>query len=301
MAKLPPIYNAEQLIIWPMIDEASETYGEPLNFTKRLMSYDDSVTSATQTFYADGYPIIIDVDEDKGTLALGISGLTGVEFAKIFGISPESITVSGTEFKVINETGDEVPVYCCVALIAQTGKTIYNLRKWPKVRFQKITESVQQKTATRTYSTPTLTGEFIKCERLGIKRSRLTDVDTSTLAGQTILSNWFGSPDWFGGSISENTLTNLSVFKREGLIEIAGGETVLVGDVIKVTNSAYGGTAPYTYVNKYTAPGESTAVAIPATGLEIEAAGTYELESTVTDAAEHGAVKIIPITAVSTT
>ena len=103
MAILPPIYNAEQLTIWPMIDEEREIYGEPLNFTKRLMSYDDSVTSATQTFYADGYPIIIDVDEDKGTLALGISGLTGVEFAKIFGISPEAVTVSGTEFKVINE------------------------------------------------------------------------------------------------------------------------------------------------------------------------------------------------------
>ena len=301
MAKIRPIYNIAKLIVWPMINEDNETYGDPMDLTDRLMTYDDSVGTSTQKFYGDGKVVQIDVDEDSGTLVLGIGGLHGEEFAKFFDAQVNSISTCGSTFKVVNETGEEYPPYFCVALMAQKGKNLFNLRKWPKVRFQKMAESAQQKTGTRTYSTPTMTGEFIRCERLGIKRSRLTDVDTSTLAGQTILSNWFGSPDWFGGSISGNTLTNLSVFKREGLIEIAGGETVLVGDVIKVTNSAYGGTAPYTYVNKYTAPGESTAVAIPAAGLEIEAAGTYELESTVTDAAEHGAVKIIQITAVSTT
>lgn len=291
MAKLPPIYNAEQLTIWPMIDEEREIYGEPLNFEKRLMSYDDSVTSATQTFYADGYPIIIDVDEDKGTLALGISGLTGVEFAKIFGISPEAVTVAGTEFKVINETGDEVPVYCCVALIAQTGKTIYNLRKWPKVRFQKITESVQQKTATRTYSTPTLTGEFIKCERLGIKRSRITGVDVSTTAGLALKASWLGSADWFG----QNSLVNNSIFLRGGRAPIDDGDRLLADDVVTVRNSASGSTGTYSYTNTYKAPGSSSYISIPSDGVTITTAGTYYFKSVVLDSQSNTSTKEITV------
>ena len=291
MAKLPPIYNAEQLTIWPMIDEESAIYGEPLNFTKRLMSYDDSVTSATQTFYADVYPIIIDVDEDKGTLALGISGLTGVEFAKIFGISPEAVTVSGAEFKVINETGDEVPVYCCVALAAQTGKTIYNLRKWQKVRFQKITESVQQKTATRTYSTPTLTGEFIKCERLGIKRSRITGVDVSTTAGQNLKASWFEYADWVG----QQSLINTSTFMRGGLAPIDDGDWLLADDVVTVTNSATGGAGTNSYTNTYKAPGASSYSSITSDGVTITTAGTYYFKSVVTDAQSNTSTKEITV------
>lgn len=290
MAKLPPIYNAEQLTIWPMIDEEREIYGEPLNFEKRLMSYDDSVTSATQTFYADGYPIIIDVDEDKGTLSLGISGLTGVEFAKIFGISPEAVTVSGTEFKVINETGDEVPVYCCVALVAQTGKTIYNLRKWPKVRFQKITESVQQKTATRTYSTPTLTGEFIKCERLGIKRSRITGVDVSTTAGQNLKASWLEYADWVG----QQSLINTSTFMRGGMVPVNDGDWLLSGDVITVVNSATGGAGTNSYTNTYQAP-RSSYSPITSDGVTISTAGTYHFKSVVTDALGDTSTKEITV------
>lgn len=300
MAMIKPIYNAERLVLWPMINEAAETYGNPIDFTDRLMTYDDNVAVSTSKFYGDGKPIIVDVDEDSGTLVLGIAGLHGDEFANLFDVSQTSVTINGQTFSIINENGEEVPPYFCVALMAQTDKNVFNLRKWPKVRFQKIGESVQQKTNTRTYSTPTLNGEFIKCNRLGIKRSRCTDVNITTTAGIALVNNWFGAADWFGGTTTFSDLKCITDFARSGAISLNDGDTILVGDTIKAIGAASGGTAAYTYENTVTI--HTSAVVqetVPAAGYEVQAAGTYTFKSVVTDGNSNTAERKITVIAVA--
>lgn len=190
MSNLKPIYNCERLQITPMIDEESETYGEDIEFTKRLMTYDDSTATNNTPLYGDGEMTDNAVDEGEGTLALGIHGLTDEEFSKIYGTEVRNGSVV--------ETGNEVPPYCCVALMARKGKNTVVLRKWPKVRFAKHTESVQQKQGNTTYSTPTITGTFVKCERLDAKRVRRTVEDTTSAASQTLIQQWFSETDFIG-------------------------------------------------------------------------------------------------------
>ena len=188
-----PIYNCERLVITPMIDNETEEYGTSYELTKRLMSYDDSVQTNTTDLYGDGVIVESSVDEGPGTLALGIHGLTDDEYAAIFG-------VASTGNDSVIETGEEEPPYCCVSLMTRIGKNTVNLRKWPKVKFQKMQESVQQKQGNKTYSTPTLNGTFVQCKRLNCKRARMSQIEESNATSATI-DAWLKIPDYFGGTI----------------------------------------------------------------------------------------------------
>lgn len=192
-----PIYNCERLVITPMTDSEKETYGTPYEFTKRLMSYDDSVQTNTTDLYGDGVIVESSVEEGPGTLVLGIHGLTDDEYAAISGAEVDS---NG----VVIETGEEEPPYCCVALIARIGKDKVNLRKWPKVRFQKMPENVQQKQGNKTYSTPTLTGSFVRCERLNCKRARMSQIAEST-TNKDKIEAWLTNPDYLGDTLPSGT------------------------------------------------------------------------------------------------
>ena len=237
MAKVKPIYNCEKLYIWPMIDEENEIYGSPIVLVKKLMTYDDSTANNTTDLYGDGGVTDTAVDEGAGTLALGIHGLTDSEFAKIYGVSIDGGSVV--------ETGEEVPPYCCVALMARKGKNIVTLRKWMKVRFAKHTESVQQKQGNTTYSTPTITGTFVLCERLNAKRVRRT-VDLSTSAGAAMADAWFDDPNCINFA-----LTNTSyITSGSATTPITDFDNVDLGE-ITLHGAASNGTSPYTYTYQY--------------------------------------------------
>ena len=237
MAKVKPIYNCEKLYIWPMIDEENEIYGSPIVLVKKLMTYDDSTANNTTDLYGDGVVTDTAVDEGAGTLALGIHGLTDSEFAKIYGVSIDGGSVV--------ETGEEVPPYCCVALMARKGKNIVTLRKWMKVRFAKHTESVQQKQGNTTYSTPTITGTFVLCERLNAKRVRRT-VDLSTSAGAAMADAWFDDPNCINFA-----LTNTSyITSGSATAPITDFDNVDLGE-ITLHGAASNGTSPYTYTYQY--------------------------------------------------
>jgi len=237
MAKVKPIYNCEKLYIWPMIDEENEIYGSPIVLVKKLMTYDDSTANNTTDLYGDGGVTDTAVDEGAGTLALGIHGLTDSEFAKIYGVSIDGGSVV--------ETGEEVPPYCCVALMARKGKNIVTLRKWMKVRFAKHTESVQQKQGNTTYSTPTITGTFVLCERLNAKRVRRT-VDLSTAAGAAMADAWFDDPNCINFA-----LTNTSyITSGSATAPITDFDNVDLGE-ITLHGAASNGTSPYTYTYQY--------------------------------------------------
>ena len=274
---IKPIYNCERLVIWPMTDEENEVYGDPIVLTRRLMSYDDNTDSSTTDLFGDGIIVDSDVDEGKGTLALGIHGLSDEEEAMINGIRMQDGTLV--------ETGEEVPPYCCVALLARRGKNIVTLRKWPKVRFAKHQETVQQKQGSKTFSTPTLNGTFVYCERLHAKRLRKT-VDLSTVEGAAFMEGWFGSPEF----ISADELVNTSYLTYQGESEAISG-AVHEGSVI-INGAATGGTAPYTYSyyyqvldggawSTYTPVGENVTTA--STAVSVDAGLTYRLKAIVRD------------------
>lgn len=290
---IKPIYNCERLVIWPMTDEENEVYGDPIVLTRRLMSYDDNTDSSTTDLFGDGIIVDSDVDEGKGTLALGIHGLSDEEEAMINGIRMQDGTLV--------ETGEEVPPYCCVALLARRGKNIVTLRKWPKVRFAKHQETVQQKQGSKTFSTPTLNGTFVYCERLHAKRLRKT-VDLSTAEGAAFMEGWFGSPEF----ISADELVNTSYLTYQGESEAISG-AVHEGNVI-INGAATGGTAPYTYSyyyqvldggvwSSYTAAGENITTA--STAVSVDAGLTYRLKAVVKDNIGQELSKTFKFTAVT--
>lgn len=246
MSKLLPIYNCERLYIFPMTDEENEVYGNPIILTKKLMTYDDSTSTNTTSLYGDGEIVDSAVDEGEGTLALGIHGLTDEEFSKIYGAEVRNGSVV--------ETGEEVSPYCCVALMARKGKNTVVLRKWPKVRFAKHTESVQQKQGNTTYSTPTITGTFVKCERLNAKRVRRTIKDTTSSAAQSFITHWFDDPDFLGSTVVNQSYimlagenegdTDTKIAENDGdEASIAGGRKIIV--VCAAQNIFGGGTPTY--------------------------------------------------------
>lgn len=189
---IKPIYSCERLVITPMTDEENETYGTPFEIVKRLMSYDDSVDSNVTDLYGDGVIVESTVEENPGNLVLGIHGLTDEEYAEIFGIDDYNGTA-------VVESGEEEPPYCCVALMTRIGKDTVNLRKWPKVKFKKMTESVQQKQGNKNYSTPTLNGTFVQCSRLSCKRARKTEVNE--IVDTATINAWLTIPDYLGGTL----------------------------------------------------------------------------------------------------
>ena len=56
---------------------------------------------------------------------------------------------------------------------------------------------MEQKEENRNYATPTLTGTFIKCKRLGYKRAKVWDVDITSEGGTAFKTNWYASPDFY--------------------------------------------------------------------------------------------------------
>lgn len=106
------------------------------------------------------------------------------------------------------------------------------------MRFAKHTESVQQKQGNTTYSTPTITGTFVKCERLNAKRVRRTIKDTASNAAQMFITKWFNDPDFLGSNVvnqsyimlaGENGDTDTKIAENDGdEASIAGGRKIIV-------------------------------------------------------------------------
>ena len=290
MSKLKPTYNCEKLYIWPMIDEENELYGSPIILTKKLMTYDDSTANNTTDLYGDGVVTDTAVDEGAGTLALGIHGLTDEEYAIIYGVN----IVNGA----VVETGEEVPPYCCVALMARRGKNIVTLRKWPKVRFAKHTESVQQKQGNTTYSTPTLSGTFVLCERLNAKRVRRT-VDLSTQAGASLARLWFEDPD-----IIAPGLANTSYLAATSDGDPITVFTDLTTGTLYLKGSAEAGTSPYKYYFAYrrrgnpgwTDVGDSDYTTTASQTVSLASEKTYEIKISVKDGADVVVDKLFTVT-----
>ena len=289
--KVRPVYNCERLYIYPMIDEENEVYSDtPLTFVKRLTSYNDSVASNNSELYGDGELVESEVEEGAGTIALGIHGMTDEEYAAIFGCELRNGTVI--------ESDDDEPVYCCVILMARSGKHKVNVRKWPKVRFQKPEESVSQKESNKTYSFLTLNGSFIECDRLGVKRAKKT-VTENTAEGRAFIEGWFGSPEFF----TAGELINTSYLTQEGSEEAV---SVIREGNVTIHGAASGGSSPYTYSysyqvynggtwSRYTSAGENISGASDT--IAVTEGLTYRFKSVVTDSVGQSLTKTFRLTA----
>lgn len=184
-----PFYNCRRLTMWQMTDEEAETYSETaISFEKRLTTYSDSVETNSTPLYGDGELIETAVSEGEGSLSLGIHHMTLDERIKVYNETDKNGTVIST--------GEEIPPYMCVALIAAKRGKIVELRKWLKVAFQKHEETVEQKESGGIkYSMPTLNGTYSENTTLGIKVAR-AEVDSTTAEGKAFIEEWFTKADF---------------------------------------------------------------------------------------------------------
>lgn len=292
---LLPVYSCKKLMLWPMVDETNETYGDPISLEGDLMTYDDSVSTNTSKLYGDGQVAAVDVIESDGTLALGIHGLSDEVYAKLFNALKKQTTTGS--ITSVTEDGTEMSPYFCVALSAPcNGEHVVNLRKWMKVRFGKFGESVQQKTDNKTYSTPTLNGSYLANSRLGVKRARAAGVDISTVAGAAFEANWYGNPEYTGG----DGMVNSTIITADGTAT-TNGATVATGSAIVMTGAASGGTSPYTYAYSYQRRGSNTWTSLgtgaSSTSVTVSADGIYDFKVVATDSKQISIEKVFTLTA----
>lgn len=229
-----PFKNCKWLKMWKMTNEEEETYSPiPLDFTKRLTTYSDNVTTNSTPLYGDGEDIEDAISEGPGSLQVGIHHLEDLERVDVYN------ETANTDNAVIS-TGEEIPPYFCVALAAEKRNGMLNLRKFFKVTFAKHEESVnQQESGGISYSMTTLNGTYSKNTRLGIKSVRV-EVDPSSPSGQSFIRNWYNNPEFVGYKVevtSDVKVNGVSV----------SGRNIEENNTITISALATGGDAPYTY------------------------------------------------------
>lgn len=183
----PPV-NVERLTTWEMTDEVVETYSTTANdFTRRTMTYRDTLSSNSTELRGDGVPVDRAVAIGAGTLELGIHALSDEESKSFFG----ETVVNGTNVT----TGDDIPKYQAVALQTRTRDGLVNLKKWFKVQFSPSEENVTQKAENVTYSTSTLNGTYL-ANKAGQFRAKKSGLDP--VSDAEFINKWFSDPTFIG-------------------------------------------------------------------------------------------------------
>lgn len=276
-----PFVNCKRTVMWKMTDEVNETYSStPISFADRLTTYTDSVESNTTPLYGDGRHLEDDYSEGNGSLSLGLHHIADDERVEIYG---EEANSDGA----VISTGEEIPPYFCVALMAVKRNGMVNLRKFFKTKFSKHEESVtQQESGGVNYSMPTLSGSYCQNTRLGYKVVRI-EVDPRTVEGAAFIENWYASPEFIGGS----GLANNSNLKVSDTV-VDSGSTITSGDTVTFNGAASGGTSPYTYSfyyrasgsNEWTAKAEDSSTATATQTITVTTQTAYEFKLVVKDA-----------------
>ena len=170
-AKTP--INVKRLAMWKITEgTSSDTYGTVIDFDKRLMNFEDTLTTARAELYGCGELMEVVSKPTSGALNIGIHALNVSERAAIFG---ETATTDTATLK-----GDEVSPYMVVALAEELPNGHWNLYKYYKAQFtpgQKRT--VQTEGSNITFSTDTLNGTYFRNGRVGKMRDIKFDVDTN--------------------------------------------------------------------------------------------------------------------------
>lgn len=189
-----PFVNCKNLKMWKYNEKTGEYSNTPtLDFSDRMTTYTDSVTTNSTPLYGDGKHIEDATSEGPGSLSYGLHHITDAERIDLYGETKEGNTAVST--------GSDIAPYFCVAHAAEKRNGMVNLRKYFKTIFQKHEESVtQQSDSGVTYSMPTLQGTYSTNTQLGAKgmKAARLEVDPSTPEGAVIYNKWFTDATYIG-------------------------------------------------------------------------------------------------------
>ena len=278
-----PFVNCKNLKMWKYNEKTGEYSDEPtLDFSDRMTTYTDDVTTNITPLYGDGKHIEDAASEGPGSLSFGLHHITDAERIDLYG--EEKVG------KAAVSSGKDIAPYFCTAFAAEKRNGMMNLRKYFKTIYQKHEETVTQLSDSGvSYSMPTLKGTYSTNTKLGAKGRKVArlEVDPSTEEGQAIIAAWFTDPTYIG----ENTMLNTSVIQVNGTT-VANGGTIASGDTVTFSGSATGGTAPYTYSFYYRAVGsdtwttktENSSTATATQAISVSTNADYEFKIVVKDA-----------------
>ena len=177
--------NVKRLAMWKITEcTSSDTYGTVIDFDKRLMNYQDSLSVARAELYGYGELMETVSKPTSGALTIGIHALKPAERGAIFG---ETI---GTDTATLK--GEEVSPYMVVALAEELPNGHWNLYKYYKTQFAPGQSGAAQVEGSNiTFSTTTLNGTYIKNGRVGKMRDIRFDVDPTSDDGSAAIETWF--------------------------------------------------------------------------------------------------------------
>ena len=176
--------NVKRLAMWKITEgTSSDTYGTVIDFDKRFMNYQDSLSVARGELYGCGELMETVSKPTSGALTIGIHALKPSERDAIFG---ETVATDTATLK-----GEEVSPYMVVALAEELPNGHWNLYKYYKAQFTQAQRGAQQNDSGVTFSTTSVAGTYIKNGRVGKMRDIKFDVDPTTDEGSAAIEAWF--------------------------------------------------------------------------------------------------------------
>lgn len=279
--KAKSMVNCLRLTFFGFADEDNEVYDASKVYTaaKALMGYTDNRSYTSTPNYGDGE----ETDREYGVSSRGIEfqihDLAAAGMALIHG---HRVTDNGV---ILRSGEDVIPYVGCAVMTKATGGKV-NLYKFFKAKFPPSATSVTQKTEGNvSFSTTTLSGNYVDLERLGIDSAVIKGVDPTVDAA--FIENWFTIPDFYNTAGLSNTST-LTVSGNA----VSDGDTITSGSTVTFNGSGTGGTTPYTYSfyyravgsDEWTAKAEDSSTATATQEITVSSSTNYEFKAVVKDA-----------------
>lgn len=189
--------NVLGLVMWQLLTD-SETEGTTYSdlthtFENQLNSFSYTPSVATATQYGDGVKVEDFVAKDGGTCNAVIRGYTDDDTGFLFGNNSLS-SASGEDklYTEISNNKDIIP-YVCVAFATRRSDGLYNLYKFPKVKWMPQGETLnQQEGTTISFGTASLQGNYAPLLSSGDDMYRVVGVDK--VKDSAFYNNWFSDP-----------------------------------------------------------------------------------------------------------
>lgn len=189
--------NVLMLTMWHLLtDSESEgtTYEETKHtFEDQLNSFGYVPSMQIATQYGDGKKVEDYAVKDGGTCNAVIRAFGDSDEAFLFGESQlSSPSGEGKIYTNVSNSKDKVP-YCCVAYATRRSDGLYNLYKFPRVKWVNQGETNnQQEGTTIQFGTASLAGNYAPLQSNGDDKYKAIGVDRDK--DSAFWESWFSDP-----------------------------------------------------------------------------------------------------------
>ena len=192
--------NVQDLTMWHMTsdDNTATVYDKVAHtFINQLNSFGYTPSVATAVQYGDGVKVEDYVAKDGGTCNAVIRGFAEDDEAFLFGesyIETAGAEVSTTIQTYVSQNTDIIP-YVCVAFATRRSDGLYNLYKFPKVKWMPQGETLNQQEGTNiSFGTASLQGNYAPLLSIGSDMYKVTGLDL--IKDADFYDNWFTTADF---------------------------------------------------------------------------------------------------------